>query len=128
MAVACDLLGRGNHVVSVIGDSAMTAGLAYEAMNNAGYFDTNMHGHPAQRQQAGVAAHGHARRPRAARGRAHASPVQHQVPPPAGGGQDRDQADRRERRARGRGQGGRVRAVGTGLNIAYSKINEQSGI
>lgn len=42
MAVARDLLGNENHVISVIGDGAMTAGQAYEAMNNAGYLDTNM--------------------------------------------------------------------------------------
>ena len=36
MAVARDLMGRDNHVVSVIGDGAMSAGMAYEAMNNAG--------------------------------------------------------------------------------------------
>ena len=36
MAVARDLLGRHNHVVAVIGDGAMSAGMAYEAMNNAG--------------------------------------------------------------------------------------------
>ncbi|KAL6880694.1 hypothetical protein ACP4OV_012259 [Aristida adscensionis] len=42
MAVARDLLGRKNHVISVIGDGAMTAGQAYEAMNNSGYLDANM--------------------------------------------------------------------------------------
>ncbi|MDW3206733.1 MAG: 1-deoxy-D-xylulose-5-phosphate synthase [Alphaproteobacteria bacterium] len=36
MAVARDLKGGDNHVVSVIGDGAMSAGMAYEAMNNAG--------------------------------------------------------------------------------------------
>jgi 1-deoxy-D-xylulose-5-phosphate synthase len=36
MAVARDLAGRKNNVVSVIGDGAMSAGMAYEAMNNAG--------------------------------------------------------------------------------------------
>src|SRR5213594_502286 len=36
MAVARDLAGGGNHVVAVIGDGAMSAGMAYEAMNNAG--------------------------------------------------------------------------------------------
>jgi 1-deoxy-D-xylulose-5-phosphate synthase len=36
MAVARDLQGRDNHVVAVIGDGAMSAGMAYEAMNNAG--------------------------------------------------------------------------------------------
>src|SRR5262245_51464427 len=36
MAVARDLQGRKNHVVCVIGDGALSAGMAYEAMNNAG--------------------------------------------------------------------------------------------
>ncbi|MGY8992819.1 MAG: 1-deoxy-D-xylulose-5-phosphate synthase [Rhodospirillales bacterium] len=42
MAVARDLDGRDNHVISVIGDGAMTAGMAYEAMNNAGSMDSRM--------------------------------------------------------------------------------------
>lgn len=36
MAVARDLDERDNNVISVIGDGAMSAGMAYEAMNNAG--------------------------------------------------------------------------------------------
>ncbi|AVO43858.1 1-deoxy-D-xylulose-5-phosphate synthase [Phreatobacter cathodiphilus] len=36
MAVARDLDGGRNHVIAVIGDGAMSAGMAYEAMNNAG--------------------------------------------------------------------------------------------
>jgi len=36
MAVARDLAGKKNNVVCVIGDGAMSAGMAYEAMNNAG--------------------------------------------------------------------------------------------
>src|SRR5271167_2422418 len=36
MAVARDLAGGHNNVVAVIGDGAMSAGMAYEAMNNAG--------------------------------------------------------------------------------------------
>jgi 1-deoxy-D-xylulose-5-phosphate synthase len=36
MAVARDLAGKRNNVVCVIGDGAMSAGMAYEAMNNAG--------------------------------------------------------------------------------------------
>ncbi|HEY4078353.1 MAG TPA: 1-deoxy-D-xylulose-5-phosphate synthase [Rhizomicrobium sp.] len=36
MAVARDLTGGDNHVIAVIGDGAMSAGMAYEAMNNAG--------------------------------------------------------------------------------------------
>ncbi|KAE9587876.1 hypothetical protein Lal_00003202 [Lupinus albus] len=42
MAVARDLLGKNNSVISVIGDGAMTAGQAYEAMNNAGFLDANL--------------------------------------------------------------------------------------
>jgi len=36
MAVARDLDGKQNNVIAVIGDGAMSAGMAYEAMNNAG--------------------------------------------------------------------------------------------
>ena len=36
MAVARDLAHKTNNVVAVIGDGAMSAGMAYEAMNNAG--------------------------------------------------------------------------------------------
>jgi 1-deoxy-D-xylulose-5-phosphate synthase len=36
MAVARDLDGKHNNVIAVIGDGAMSAGMAYEAMNNAG--------------------------------------------------------------------------------------------
>src|SRR5690606_28404384 len=36
MAVARDLTGGDHHVIAVIGDGAMSAGMAYEAMNNAG--------------------------------------------------------------------------------------------
>ena len=36
MSVARDLMGNTNHVIAVIGDGAMSAGMAYEAMNNAG--------------------------------------------------------------------------------------------
>jgi 1-deoxy-D-xylulose-5-phosphate synthase len=42
MAVGRDLKGKKNNVIAVIGDGAMTAGQAYEAMNNAGYLDCNM--------------------------------------------------------------------------------------
>jgi 1-deoxy-D-xylulose-5-phosphate synthase len=37
MAVARDLKGARNEVIAVIGDGAMSAGMAYEAMNNAGW-------------------------------------------------------------------------------------------
>src|SRR5262249_40294291 len=36
MAVGRDLQGKSNNVIAVIGDGAMSAGMAYEAMNNAG--------------------------------------------------------------------------------------------
>lgn len=36
MATAAKLSGRDNRALAVIGDGAMTAGMAYEAMNNAG--------------------------------------------------------------------------------------------
>jgi len=42
MAIARDLKGKDNHVVCVIGDGAMSAGMAYEAMNNAGAIDTRL--------------------------------------------------------------------------------------
>ncbi len=42
MAVARDLNGGDNNVVAVIGDGAMSAGMAYEAMNNAGARDERL--------------------------------------------------------------------------------------
>jgi len=42
MAVARDLTGGRNNVISVIGDGAMSAGMAYEAMNNAGALDARL--------------------------------------------------------------------------------------
>ncbi len=36
MAIARDLAGKRNNVIAVIGDGAMGAGMAYEAINNAG--------------------------------------------------------------------------------------------
>ena len=42
MAVARDLNGGTNNVVCVIGDGAMSAGMAYEAMNNAGARDERL--------------------------------------------------------------------------------------
>jgi 1-deoxy-D-xylulose-5-phosphate synthase len=42
MAVARDLAGAGHNVVAVIGDGAMSAGMAYEAMNNAGASDKRL--------------------------------------------------------------------------------------
>jgi 1-deoxy-D-xylulose-5-phosphate synthase len=42
MAVARDLSGKKNEVVAVIGDGAMSAGMAFEALNNAGSLDTRL--------------------------------------------------------------------------------------
>jgi 1-deoxy-D-xylulose-5-phosphate synthase len=41
MAVARDLNGRDETVVAVLGDGALTGGLAYEALNNAGQLPSN---------------------------------------------------------------------------------------
>ena len=42
MAVARDKLNKSNNVIAVIGDGAMSAGMAYEAMNNAGAINTKL--------------------------------------------------------------------------------------
>src|SRR6185312_6710870 len=42
MAVARDLSGGKNNVIAVIGDGALTAGMAYEAMNNAGALNSRL--------------------------------------------------------------------------------------
>jgi 1-deoxy-D-xylulose-5-phosphate synthase len=42
MAVASDLMDKPRNVVAVIGDGAMSAGMAYEAMNNAGAMDARL--------------------------------------------------------------------------------------
>src|SRR5215831_15695002 len=42
MAVARDLRGQRSNVIAVIGDSAMSGGMAYEAMNNAGAMDSRL--------------------------------------------------------------------------------------
>src|SRR5437868_12218353 len=42
MAVARDLKGRDNNVIAVIGHGSMSAGMAYEAMNNAGSMDSRL--------------------------------------------------------------------------------------
>jgi 1-deoxy-D-xylulose-5-phosphate synthase len=42
MAVARDLKGESQNVIAVIGDGAMSAGMAYEAMNNAGSMDERL--------------------------------------------------------------------------------------
>lgn len=42
MAVANKLDGAGRRAIAVIGDGAMTAGMAFEALNNAGALDANL--------------------------------------------------------------------------------------
>ena len=42
MAVARDFKGEKRDVIAVIGDGAMSAGMAYEAMNNAGSMDSRL--------------------------------------------------------------------------------------
>ncbi len=42
MAVAARLKGEDRRVVAIIGDGAMTAGMAFEALNNAGAMDANV--------------------------------------------------------------------------------------
>src|SRR5487761_8611 len=42
MAVARDLQNKQNNVIAVIGDGAMSAGMAYEAMNNAGAINSRL--------------------------------------------------------------------------------------
>ena len=42
MAAARDIKGEDRNVIAVIGDGAMSAGMAYEAMNNAGALDSRM--------------------------------------------------------------------------------------
>src|SRR2546421_1066165 len=42
MAVAAKAKGEKRHAIAVIGDGAMSAGMAYEAMNNAGAMDVDL--------------------------------------------------------------------------------------
>src|SRR5674476_202571 len=42
MAVAAKLKGEERRAIAVIGDGAMTAGLAFEGLNNAGVADCNL--------------------------------------------------------------------------------------
>lgn len=42
MAVAAKTQGLDRHAVAIIGDGAMTAGMAFEALNNAGDMDANL--------------------------------------------------------------------------------------
>ena len=42
MAVGRDMAGSKRHIVSIIGDGAMSAGMAYEAINNAGAMNSRL--------------------------------------------------------------------------------------
>ena len=42
MAIASKIKGEDRHAIAVIGDGAMTAGMAFEALNNAGVSDCNL--------------------------------------------------------------------------------------
>lgn len=42
MAIARDLRGERHHVIAVIGDGAMTGGMAFEALNQAGHLGTRL--------------------------------------------------------------------------------------
>lgn len=42
MAVAAQIKGVKQHAIAVIGDGAMSAGMAFEALNNAGVMDANL--------------------------------------------------------------------------------------
>ncbi len=42
MAIARDLAGGRSRIVAVLGDGALTGGLAYEALNNAGHLRSNL--------------------------------------------------------------------------------------
>lgn len=42
MALARDLKGENHHVVAIIGDGAMTGGMAFEALNHAGHLKRNL--------------------------------------------------------------------------------------
>jgi 1-deoxy-D-xylulose-5-phosphate synthase len=42
MKMADEIIGRDRKIVTVIGDGAMTAGMAFEALNNLGHLDKNM--------------------------------------------------------------------------------------
>ena len=42
MALAAQRKGENRHAVAIIGDGAMTAGMAFEALNNAGVADANL--------------------------------------------------------------------------------------
>ncbi len=42
MAAARDIKGEDHHVVAVVGDGALTSGMPYEGMNNAGHSDRDI--------------------------------------------------------------------------------------
>lgn len=42
MAIANKLQNKQGHVIAIIGDGALTAGLAYEGLNNAGFYKPNI--------------------------------------------------------------------------------------
>lgn len=42
MAIARDIAGEDNHIIAVIGDGAMTGGMAMEALSHAGHLGTNL--------------------------------------------------------------------------------------
>jgi 1-deoxy-D-xylulose-5-phosphate synthase len=42
MALAAKIKGEHRHAIAIIGDGAMTAGMAFEALNNAGVADCNL--------------------------------------------------------------------------------------
>ena len=42
MAVGRDLAGKKHHAVAIIGDGAITGGMAYEALNNAGHLNSRV--------------------------------------------------------------------------------------
>jgi len=42
MAIGRDMAGRSNHVIAVIGDGALTGGMAMEALNQAGHLKSNL--------------------------------------------------------------------------------------
>lgn len=42
MAIGRELRNKNTNVIAVIGDGAITGGMAYEAMNHAGFLDKNM--------------------------------------------------------------------------------------
>ncbi len=42
MAISRDLQGRKEKIIAVIGDGALSSGIAYEGLDNAGYMDTDL--------------------------------------------------------------------------------------